>query len=68
MWKVQSEKEAHLSLHLREYKKEEQVYNMENKNTETSFRYTYSAREQEEIRKIRQKYQSPEENGMDRLR
>lgn len=41
---------------------------MDNKNTETSFRYTYSAREQEEIRKIRQKYQSPEENGMDRLR
>ena len=41
---------------------------MENKNIEASFKYTYSAREQEEIKKIRQKYQTPEENGMERLR
>ena len=41
---------------------------MENKNIEVSFKYTYSAREQEEIKKIRQKYQTPEENGMERLR
>ncbi len=41
---------------------------MENKNTDTSFKYTYSAKEQEEIRKIRQKYQDKEENGISRLR
>ena len=35
-----------------------------------SFSYTYSAREQEEIRKIRDKYAPPakEENSMERLR
>ena len=32
------------------------------------FIYKYSAKEQEEIRKIRQKYMSPEEDGMTRLR
>lgn len=41
---------------------------MENKNIETSFKYTYSAREQEEIKRIRKKYQSPEVNGIDKLR
>ena len=32
------------------------------------FKYTYSAKEQEEIKKIRQKYQTSEVTGMDRLR
>lgn len=41
---------------------------MENNNTETSFKYTYSANEQEEIKKIRQKYQPQEEDKMARLR
>ena len=41
---------------------------MENKNIETEFKYTYSAKEQEEIKKIRQKYQAPEEDGMTKLR
>ena len=42
---------------------------MEQHNNE-SFSYSYSAREQEEIRRIREKYQSPEEREtkMDRLR
>lgn len=35
---------------------------------EASFKYTYSAKEQEEIRKIRQKYQVEDENGMEQLR
>ena len=39
-----------------------------NHNTGTSFKYTYSAPEQEEIRKIRQKYQPQEEDKMTRLR
>lgn len=41
---------------------------MENKNKDTSFKYTYSAKEQDEIRRIRQKYQDREENGISRLR
>lgn len=41
---------------------------MEHKNDATDFVYTYSAKEQEEIRQIRQKYQQQEENGIDRLR
>ena len=41
---------------------------MEHKNTEACFKYTYSAKEQEEIKKIRQKYQASEEDGMERLR
>ena len=41
---------------------------MENQNTEQSFKYTYSAKEQEEIRRIRQKYQEQEEDGISRLR
>ena len=38
---------------------------MENKD---SFKYTYSAKEQEEIRSIRKKYSAPEEDKMERLR
>ena len=41
---------------------------MENVNTEVSFKYTYSAEEQEEIKRIRQKYQIQKEDEMDRLR
>ena len=41
---------------------------MEGKNTESSFNYTYSAKEQDEIKRIRQKYQSQEEDSMTRLR
>lgn len=40
---------------------------MDYKNTEVSFRYTYSANEQDEIKKIRQKYQ-PQEDKMERVR
>ena len=35
---------------------------------ERSFTYTYSAKEQEEIRRIQQKYQPKEEDDIDRLR
>lgn len=35
---------------------------------EKNFTYTYSAGEQEEIKKIRQKYLRPEENKMEQLR
>lgn len=38
---------------------------MENKET---FNYTYSSREQEEIKNIRQKYMAPKEDGITRLR
>ena len=41
---------------------------MEGKNTESSFKYTYSAKEQDEIKRIRQKYQSQEEDSMTQLR
>ena len=37
------------------------------KNQET-FIYTYSAQQQEEIKRIRKKYSAPEENKMDQLR
>ena len=37
----------------------------ENKNT---FTYTYSAKQQEEIQRIRQKYLPPEEDKMEQLR
>lgn len=39
---------------------------MENK--EAGFRYTYSAKEQEEIKRIREKYQPKEEDDISRLR
>lgn len=41
---------------------------MKNENNETGFKYTYSAKEQDEIMKIRQKYQAKEEDGMKKLR
>ncbi len=41
---------------------------MKSRSTESGFKYTYSAKEQEEIKKIRQKYQTQEEDGMTRLR
>ena len=41
---------------------------MENNNTDPGFKYTYSAKEQDEIKRIRQKYQSQEEDGMTKLR
>lgn len=41
---------------------------MENKNKDTIFKYTYSAMEQDEIRRIRQKYQAQKEYGISRLR
>ena len=41
---------------------------MDNKNTKMSFEYTYSADEQEELRRIRQKYQPQEEDKMTRVR
>ena len=41
---------------------------MKDKNTESGFSYTYSATEQEEIRKIREKYQPKKEDDMGRLR
>ena len=40
---------------------------MEKKETE-SFSYTYSAKQQEEIKTIRKKYEAPEENKMEQLR
>lgn len=39
---------------------------MENKDE--TFSYTYSAKQQEEVRRIRQKYTPPEENKMEQLR
>lgn len=41
---------------------------MENKNENDTFHYTYSARQQDEVRKIRQRYMPVEENKMERLR
>lgn len=41
---------------------------MQNDNQKESFTYTYSASEQEEIKKIRQKYEPQEETKMDKLR
>ena len=41
---------------------------MENKNTDVGFNYTYSAVEQDEIKKIREKYQPKVEDDMSRLR
>ena len=40
---------------------------MENKNNET-FTYSYSAKQQEEIKNIRKKYLPPEEDKMEQLR
>ena len=41
---------------------------MEKKVGNNSFKYTYSAKEQEEIKKIRKKYVETEENKMEQLR
>lgn len=41
---------------------------MENMNEHEAFRYTYSAKEQEEVKKIRQKYISKEADKMEQLR
>ena len=41
---------------------------MDNKEKIDSFTYTYSAKEQEELKKIRQKYQPKEEDKMEQLR
>ena len=41
---------------------------MDNRNADSGFKYTYSAKEQEEIKRIRQKYQTDEEDGIDKLR
>ena len=41
---------------------------MENKSIEVGFNYTYSAVEQDEIRKIREKYQPKVEDDMSKLR
>ena len=41
---------------------------MENKKETGDFRFTYSAKEQEEVHRIRQKYQPKEENKMEKLR
>ncbi len=41
---------------------------MENQDKSESFSFTYSAKEQEELKKIRQKYAPKEENKMEQLR
>lgn len=41
---------------------------MDNRQEEKGFSYTYSAREQEEIKRIREKYAPREEDTMERLR
>lgn len=41
---------------------------MESQNKNEGFHFTYSASEQEEVRKIRQKYMPKEENKMEQLR
>ena len=41
---------------------------MENMNEHEAFRYTYSAKEQEEVKKIRQKYIPKEADKMEQLR
>lgn len=41
---------------------------MDNKNEKETFTYTYSAKQQEEVKKIREKYLPKEESKMDQLR
>ncbi len=41
---------------------------MEKNNENNGFQYTYSAKEQEELRRIRQKYEAGKEDKMTRLR
>ncbi len=41
---------------------------MENQNNKEGFCFTYSAKEQEELKKIREKYETREETKLERLR
>ncbi len=41
---------------------------MENQNKKEGFSFTYSAKEQEELKKIREKYETREETKLERLR
>ena len=41
---------------------------MENRDEKETFKYTYSAKQQEEIKAIRKKYAAPEEDKMEQLR
>lgn len=41
---------------------------MDNNNQNDSFKYTYSAKEQTELKKIREKYECREESKLERLR
>ena len=41
---------------------------MNNNQDKETFSYTYSAKEQEELKRIRKKYSPPEENKMEQLR
>ncbi len=41
---------------------------MDNHNKNESFTYTYSSKQQEEVKRIRQKYLPPEEEKMEQLR
>ena len=41
---------------------------MDNQNKNESFTYTYSSRQQEEVKRIRQKYLPPAEDKMEQLR
>lgn len=41
---------------------------MENREEKEKFQYTYSAKQQEEIKNIRKKYVAPEEDKMEQLR
>lgn len=41
---------------------------MEDQSTKETFNYTYSAKQQEEIKTIRKKYLAPEEDKMEQLR
>lgn len=41
---------------------------VQNENSKEGFSFTYSAQEQEELKRIRQKYQPKEETKMDKLR
>lgn len=41
---------------------------MENQTNEKGFNFTYSAKQQEEVKKIRQKYENKQEDKMEQLR
>lgn len=48
-------------------KREEIGLNMEQESKNESFSFTYSAKEQEELKKIRQKYVPAEEDKMEQV-